>query len=345
MRFAKGRAALSAACGLAVLVAGLIFGAPHATADPISDARTQLQQLNDEYNTAEANLASSQERLMAAQAQQDQLGTQIADQQAKLDAMRPAVAWLVSSQSQATSIDMATAFLFNDSPDTFLANLSVVSSVNSLMNDQIAVYVSEQQRLDDLQSNLATTIQQIQSERDQQLQLTQSAQAKVAAAQQLLSTLTAEQQAAIGGSTGDGGAQGPPVDVPDGAFIWPVDNYVVTSPFGWRTNPIYGTPEFHAGIDLAKPCDTPIVASGDGYVTFAGWNDSYGNYVQIVHAQYGFSTGYAHQSRVMVQVGQQVKQGDVIGYVGATGEATGCHVHFQAINGLGQYFDPTTLIH
>jgi len=342
----KVRAALSAGCGLAVLIAGFVFNTPVAAADPISDAKAQLQQLSDDYDTAESAYTDSEERLLAAQTQQSQLAGQISSQKAKLDAMRPAIAWLVSNQSPVSGISMAAAFLFNDSPDTFLSNLSVVSSVNTLLDEQVARFVSEQQRLDDLQNTLATTIQQIQTEKDQQQQLTQTAQSKVLAAQRLLSTLTAEQQAAIGNSDANGTtAEGPPVAVPDGAFIWPVDNYLLTSPFGWRTNPIYGTPEFHAGLDLAKPCDSPIVASGDGVVTMAGWNGSLGNYVEIIHAQYGFSTGYGHQTRVMVQVGQQVKQGDIIGYVGETGFATGCHVHFQAINGLGQYFDPTSLIH
>jgi len=345
MWIGKARMALGAVCGLAVLVAGVTLSAPGAVADPISDAKAQLQELSNEYDVAQSDYTASQERLTAAQTQQSQLEGEITDQQAKLDAMRPAIAWVVSSQSPVGGIGMTTSFLLNDSPDTFLSNLSVVSSVNSLLNEQVARFVSEQQRLDDLQATLDTTIQQIQAERDKQLQLKQSAQSKVSAAQTLLSTLTAEQQAAISASVANGEAQGPPVDVPDGAFIWPVDNFTLTSPFGWRTNPIYGSPEFHAGLDLSKPCDSPIVASGDGYVTIAGWSGSYGNYVEIVHAQYGFSTGYAHQSRVMVQVGQEVKQGDVIGYVGSTGFSTGCHVHFQAINGLGQYFDPTSLIH
>jgi len=346
MWLSKARAALGVGCGLAVLLAGLAFNSPSAAADPISDAKAQLQQLSNDYDTAEADYTSSQERLTAAQAQQSQLTGQIAAQQAKLDSMRPAIAWLVSSQSQGSGVDMAAAFLLNDSPESFLANLSVVSSVNSLMNDQVAQFLSEQQRLDDLQSSLASTIQQIQTEQATQLQLAQTAQAKVTAAQLLLNTLTAQQQAVIASSVASGGtAEGPPVTVPDGAFIWPVTGFILTSPFGWRTNPIYGTPEFHAGLDLALACDSPIVASGDGYVTYAGWDGSYGNYVEIVHAQYGFSTGYAHQSRVMVQVGQSVKQGDIIGYVGETGEATGCHVHFQAMNGLGQFFDPTSLVH
>ncbi|MCL2465173.1 MAG: M23 family metallopeptidase [Micrococcales bacterium] len=136
---------------------------------------------------------------------------------------------------------------------------------------------------------------------------------------------------------------GTPVDVPDGAFIWPVSGFTITSGFGWRTDPVYGGPEFHSGLDLAAPCGTPIYASGAGTVTYAGWNGSFGYYVEINHGD--LSTGYGHQSKVVATVGEQVAQGQLIGYVGATGKATGCHVHFQAINGAGKYFNPQTLIH
>jgi len=136
---------------------------------------------------------------------------------------------------------------------------------------------------------------------------------------------------------------GTPVPVPDGAFIWPVKGYRITSGFGWRTDPVYGGAEFHSGIDLAVPCGTPIHASGDGVVSFAGWYGGFGNYVEINHGT--LRTGYGHQQKLLVVKGQEVKQGDIIGYVGSTGKSTGCHVHFQALNPKGQYFDPSTLIH
>jgi len=136
---------------------------------------------------------------------------------------------------------------------------------------------------------------------------------------------------------------GTPVPVPDGAFIWPVKSYRVTSGFGWRTDPVYGGSEFHSGIDLATPCGTPIYASGDGVVSFAGWYGGFGNYIEINHGT--LRTGYGHQSKLVAKVGEHVQQGDLIGYVGSTGKSTGCHVHFQALTPKGQYFDPSTLIH
>lgn len=138
---------------------------------------------------------------------------------------------------------------------------------------------------------------------------------------------------------------GTPVVVPNGSVIWPVKGFTITSPFGWRIHPVYHVRKFHTGVDLAIGCGKPIYASADGVVTYSGWNGGYGNYVEIKSKQLGISLGYAHQSKIVAKVGQQVKQGQLIGYVGETGVATGCHVHFQAINGKGQFFNPVTLVH
>jgi len=350
------RTALAAVCGATVVIASVLLGGPTAHADALSDAEAQLQQLSDQTDQLEANYADSELRMQAAQTQQTQLNDEIAAQQATLDALKPAIAYMVTMERQGTSMDMVTSFLFNNSADEFVSNMSTVASVNTLLDEQVARYVSEQQRLNDLDTTLQSTIAQIQSEKDQQQQLLAQSQAKQLAAQQLVNRLTAAQKAALAASRegigvtssgGDAGAKGGAstgsASAPAGEFIWPVSNFIVTSPFGWRVQPIYGTAEFHTGMDLAKPCGTPIVASADGIVTFAGWNGGFGNYTEITTGS--LRTGYAHQSKIFVKVGQQVKQGQTIGNVGTTGLSTGCHVHFQVINAQGQYINPTSVVH
>jgi len=143
---------------------------------------------------------------------------------------------------------------------------------------------------------------------------------------------------------GQGGdPSGAEVEVEDGQFILPLRGYTLGSPFGWRVHPIYRTQRFHTGIDLQKPCGSPVHASGDGVVTMSGWDGSLGNYVEINHGR--LSTGYAHLSKINVKVGYEVSQGELIGYVGSTGTSTGCHVHWQAINNKGKFFDAMSLIH
>jgi murein DD-endopeptidase MepM/ murein hydrolase activator NlpD len=108
----------------------------------------------------------------------------------------------------------------------------------------------------------------------------------------------------------------------EGRWLWPA-NGVFTSAYGWRWG------RMHKGIDIANNVGTPILAAQDGQVTFAGWNDGgYGYLVEITHPD-GSRSLYAHQSRILVQVGEEVSQGQQIGQMGSTGRSTGPHLHFE----------------
>lgn len=111
------------------------------------------------------------------------------------------------------------------------------------------------------------------------------------------------------------------------------------SGYGWRTDPIYKTGEFHAGMDFTANTGTPIYATGDGVVEVADANSSgYGNHVVINHG-FGYKTLYAHMSRMGCHVGKKVKRGELIGYVGSTGRSTGPHVHYEVIKN-GEKINP-----
>jgi len=112
-----------------------------------------------------------------------------------------------------------------------------------------------------------------------------------------------------------------------GSFSYPV-RAPITSPFGPRRHPIFGVRSMHSGIDLAAPYGTPIKASEGGVVIYSGWYGGYGKVVILDHAK-GFSTLYAHLSSTKVAVGARVKQGEVVGFEGSTGYATGPHLHFE----------------
>ena len=115
-------------------------------------------------------------------------------------------------------------------------------------------------------------------------------------------------------------------------FSWPV-NGPITSPFGYRNDPVLGGNRLHAGVDIAASQGTPIKAAGDGVVKMAGVNGGYGNWTLIDHGG-GLATGYGHQSRIAVSIGQHVSTGEVIGYVGSTGASTGPHLHWEVrVNG------------
>jgi len=118
--------------------------------------------------------------------------------------------------------------------------------------------------------------------------------------------------------------------------IQPVSNKSLTriaSGFGYRIHPIYGIPKMHKGLDFTAPQGTPIYATGDGTVAKAGAATGTGNHVVINHG-YGYETVYMHMVRIKARVGQRVKRGDVIGWVGSTGASTGPHCHYEVhING------------
>jgi murein DD-endopeptidase MepM/ murein hydrolase activator NlpD len=109
---------------------------------------------------------------------------------------------------------------------------------------------------------------------------------------------------------------------------WPVEDGHISSPFGNREHPRSGQPQFHTGVDIAADPGRPVRATADGIVSFADWSGGSGNLVALEHG-FGFSTYYAHNKMLSVTVGQTVKRGDIIGYVGSTGNSTGPHVHYE----------------
>ncbi|WP_338241876.1 M23 family metallopeptidase [Aurantiacibacter hainanensis] len=108
----------------------------------------------------------------------------------------------------------------------------------------------------------------------------------------------------------------------------PVDGVRLTSSFGMRDHPILRQRRQHNGVDLAAPRGTPVYATADGLVEMAQYYGSYGNYVQIGHGS-DLETRYAHLSSYTVRDGDQVRKGDLIGYVGSTGRSTGPHLHYE----------------
>ena len=122
-------------------------------------------------------------------------------------------------------------------------------------------------------------------------------------------------------------------------FICPLKSYTrISSEYGWRKNPVSGVNKLHAGTDFAAPAGTPIYAAASGYVQVAGWSTGgYGNYVIIYHGKMSdgnqYSTLYGHMRSVATSAGKYVQQGEIIGYVGSTGNSTGNHLHLEVWKG------------
>ncbi|MCI8360698.1 MAG: peptidoglycan DD-metalloendopeptidase family protein [Clostridiales bacterium] len=150
-----------------------------------------------------------------------------------------------------------------------------------------------------------------------------------------------------GGSSSPSGGSGGSSVMSSNMFLWPVSgSYTITSPFGNRIHPIYGTTKFHKGTDIAGGGinGKPIMAVEDGVVLLASYNaGGYGNYVVLAHGTLsdgnGYETLYGHMTRYIVSAGQSVKRGQVIGYVGSTGASTGPHLHLE-VHRNGSLTDP-----
>ncbi len=123
--------------------------------------------------------------------------------------------------------------------------------------------------------------------------------------------------------------------------LWPVSGRI-SDRFGLRRHPILGVERMHNGLDIAAPEGTPVRAAADGRVTFAGWKEGYGYFVEIDHGD-GLVTRYGHNRENSVEVGQRVARGQIIAKVGSTGLSTGPHVHFEVVRN-GRPTDPLALL-
>ena len=196
---------------------------------------------------------------------------------------------------------------------------------------EIAKKKAEQQKvLDAAKSNKAAAAQMEQDLNAQLASVRNLIQQRLAAAE--AARQAAQQQAASDDEGGGGGGSDDNYVQGTGAMGWPCSG-PITSPFGYRTHPIFGTTIFHAGIDIGVDYGTPIHAADSGVVVYSGWISGYGNAVIIDHGG-GISTLYGHNQSLAVSEGQSVSKGSVIAYAGSTGNSTGPHCHFEVdVNG------------
>lgn len=128
-----------------------------------------------------------------------------------------------------------------------------------------------------------------------------------------------------------------------GEMAWPAPGYyTITSPFGYRVHPILGVTRFHSGVDIGVPTGGKVIAANDGIVIKTTYTSSYGNMVMIDHGG-GIVTLYAHGSKIIATLGQEVKRGDIIMEAGSTGWSTGPHLHFE-VRLDGEYQQPLDYI-
>ena len=181
---------------------------------------------------------------------------------------------------------------------------------------------------DDIQARIDKMVADLKAQQEAERKAREAYEAALRAQQQQQQ----QQQSSSGGGT-TATASGA------GYFTWPTYTTYITSRFGYRVHPIFGTTKYHAGVDINSSLGTSITAAAGGTVQISEYSDSYGNYCVIYHSN-GTTTLYAHMNSLpVVKVGETVTAGQTIGYVGATGWATGPHLHFE-IRVNGSCVDP-----
>ncbi|HEY7106124.1 MAG TPA: peptidoglycan DD-metalloendopeptidase family protein [Acidimicrobiia bacterium] len=328
----------------------------------LANIKDQRQELSLAVQSLTGQLSAANDRLAKAQADSDgyavaayALDLRVQDTQKKLvqakeDAKRSAVLLYQRSDSSG----MLTLVGSAEGSGTFVEGSHYLHNISDKRRD-------DARRVGILRADLAQQQTKLESAR----KLVDDARDQAAAEQQRVSSLYAQQQQALASAQANEDAYNAKFselsdqeselsaemqqlsnqiaaelsqvsDTPsfgNGRFIYPVGRVAISSPFGYRTDPVTGGQEFHSGVDFAAGCSTPIHAAGTGQVISAGPNGGYGNATIINHGG-GLATLYGHQSSIAVSVGQVVQQGAVIGYVGSTGKSTGCHLHFEVrVNG------------
>ena len=296
-----------------------------------SQLRGALQTLNSQVAAETANAAAARQRVAAAAAAEAQARAQMAETVARMAGIRGAVVERAVSSYVRPRDDVLLEE--TQSPSEASRREALLSQV--LANDQDLLdqlrALKEDLEIKQAAAERAKAVAQARKRQvEAKLLALQHARAEKARLAQAVAarirdyTLEAEAQAAQeaslnalirseSGFTGGGQSAS--------GLIWPVRGRV-TSGYGYRWG------RMHAGIDIAAPTGTPIRAAKNGRVIFSGTMNGYGNVVVVDHGG-GFSTLYAHQSRIASSRGQGVDQGQVIGYVGSTGRSTGPHLHFE----------------
>ena len=231
--------------------------------------------------------------------------------------------------------------------------------VTRVVEQDLALYhevSTERQQREDVQASLVAHQEQLSSEQEQWVARREETSRFADERRRLLERVRSErraQEAAIRELEAEsariteiirqsarGGRRGPILTLRNGELLWPVPGRV-SSGYGWRIHPIFGTREFHTGIDIAAPYGTPIQAAQEGIVIYNGWMRGYGMLVILDHGG-GLTTTYSHLSAGLVRVGQRVARGATIARIGSTGWSTGPHLFFEVreegrpVNPLGE---------
>ena len=316
----------------------------------------QLEAINDELESIEAQIAWYDEEIALKEEQRKEAEAREAEQ---YDLFCQRVRAMEEEGTVSYWSILFNATSFSDMLDRLEDIDAVMAYDNQVMDELIAT----REELERLQAELEAARAEEEEAKAQQEERKAEQQALVAEAQKVVDELNSnleelnrkldEQDAAVAAVQAEierkqaeyeaQRQQNGTTIISESGYMWPLPGYYrLSSLFGYRIHPISGKPHSHSGIDIPAPGDTPILAARSGQVITSVYGSgaywSYGNYVVIDHGD-GETTLYAHMSSRAVSEGEMVTQGQVIGYVGTTGNSTGNHLHLE-VRENGQRVDP-----
>ena len=307
----------------------------------LSNNQQKLEQAHQELETTTARYNSLMSNLTSMESQ---LNSAIAEFRSIDAAMKSRIRQVYKHQRTGMFVLIMSARDVNSLMDTFYFEKIVIKddykrmqAVKAKANEiaRLKAQVESQRRMVEASirdiKNQRATIQSSIAENKNMIERLQKDKSYYERTERELARQSASIQSMIARNRG-----GSTVKITSTGFMRPIGGRI-TSPFGWRTHPIFNSRTFHSGVDIAGPNHGSIHASNSGKVIYAGW---YGGYGKVVILDHGVVNGrptttlYAHMSSIRVGQGQFVHKGDVVGYEGTTGYSTGPHVHFEVrING------------
>ena len=363
----KGRLmALALAAGLALLPLFAAFGFASEADDKqaeLNEVQSQMQKMQERKEKARQKAAAASEGLEEIQSRLNELQAQARELQAKSNALQAKIndnqAKLAKKKAEVEQrkkvysqrlrqiyINGQVNYLdvllgakdFGDFSSRMYLLQKIISSdiamLQQLQKDEAEIK-SRQEQLDAEMKEIKSTKAELEAKRaranklkeqrsymlykaQEEEQQSQSEYERLLAISENITAMLRNMESSGGGSSSSGGT---------GRFMWPCRGEI-TSYFGWRTHPIFGTTKYHSGMDIAVDYGTSIMAADSGTVIYSGWLGGYGYAVMIDHGS-GLVTLYAHNQSLNVYEGQYVTKGTCIAYAGSTGYSTGPHCHFE----------------
>lgn len=359
--------ALALAAGLAVLPLFAAFGFASEADDKraeLNEVQSQMQKMQDRKEKArqkaeaatvgleeiQTSLNELQYQARELQAKSDALKGKIDDNQAKLAKKKAEVEQrkkIYSKRLRQIYINGQVNYLdvllgakdFGDFSSRMYLLQKIISSdiamLEQLQKDEAEIK-TRQEQLDSQMKEIKTTQVALEAKRarakrlkeqrsymlykaQEEEQQSQSEYDRLLAISENITAMLRNMESGGGGASSGGGGTG--------RFMWPCRG-TITSYFGWRTHPVFGTTKYHSGMDIGVDYGTPIYAADSGTVIYSGWLGGYGYAVMIDHGS-GLVTLYGHNQALNVYEGQYVSKGTCIAYAGSTGYSTGPHCHFE----------------